>query len=95
MQVFEGGIVSTNTNSYNMSMKTRVTERGQITIPKDVRERLGIRPGQVLEVREEDGRIVAVKSLQEEPVKSVTGVLRTDRTVDEILGELRGEPDTT
>jgi AbrB family looped-hinge helix DNA binding protein len=76
-------------------MKTRVTERGQITIPKRVRERLGIRPGQILEVREEDGRIVAVKSLQEDPVESVTGILITDRTSDEILHELRGEPDAT
>ena len=76
-------------------MKTRVTERGQITIPKRVRERLGIRPGQILEVCEEDGRIVAVKSLQEDPVESVTGILITDRTSDEILRELRGEPDAT
>ena len=35
-------------NSYFFNMKTRVSERGQITIPKAVRERLGIRPGQVL-----------------------------------------------
>ena len=76
-------------------MKTCVTERGQITIPKRVRERLGIRPGQILEVREENGRIVAVKSLQEDPVESVTGILITDRTSDEILRELRGVPDAT
>lgn len=84
-----------NTNSYIGNMKTRVTERGQITIPKRIRDRLGIRPGQVLEVREEDGRVVAVKSLQEDPLESVTGILQTDHSSDEILRDLRGEPDTT
>ena len=48
--------------SYRFGMKTRVSERGQITIPKAVRDRLGIRPGQVLEVREQDGTVVAFKA---------------------------------
>ena len=29
-------------------MKARVSEKGQVTIPKKLRERLGIRPGEVL-----------------------------------------------
>ena len=40
-------------------MKTTVSEKGQITIPKAVRERLGIVPGTVLEVGSEQGRLVA------------------------------------
>lgn len=84
-----------DTNSYSKSMKTRVTERGQITIPKKVRERLGIRPGEILEVREENGRVVAVKTLREDPVESITGILKDGRRTDEILRELRGRPDAT
>ena len=42
-------------------MKTIVSEKGQITIPKKVRDTLAIVPGTVLEVVAEDGRIVAVK----------------------------------
>ncbi len=76
-------------------MKTRVTERGQITIPKRVRERLGIRPGQVLEVHEENGRIVAVKDLQEDPLESVTGILRLDLSTDMLMDQLRGDLDIT
>ena len=30
------------------SMKARVAERGQVTIPKRLRERLGVKPGRVL-----------------------------------------------
>src|SRR5205814_8621544 len=44
-------------NSYHASMKTVVSDKGQITIPKALRQRLGIRPGQVLKVEENRGRL--------------------------------------
>jgi len=34
-------------------IKVRVTEGGQVTIPKPLRERLGVKPGTVLEFGEE------------------------------------------
>ena len=37
---------------------TRVSERGQVVIPKAIRDRLGIKRGQVLEVAESDGAVV-------------------------------------
>ena len=74
-------------------MKTRVTERGQITIPKAVRESLGIRPGQELEVREQDGAIVAYKVTTTDPLTAVTGIIETDRRTDDLIGEIRGEAD--
>ena len=37
---------------------TRVSERGQVVIPKSIRERLGIQRGQVLEVTELEGAIL-------------------------------------
>ncbi len=75
-------------------MKTRVSEKGQITIPKPVRERLGIRPGQMLEVREEGGRLVAVKVAAEDRIARVYGILRLDKSTDELIRELRGgDPD--
>jgi antitoxin PrlF len=37
---------------------SRVTAQGQISVPADVRRRLGIGPGSVLEWDEDDGRIV-------------------------------------
>lgn len=38
--------------------RVRVGKRGVVVIPKDVRERLGIREGMVLELRVEGGRII-------------------------------------
>jgi len=74
-------------------MKATVSEKGQITIPKRLRERLGIRPGQVLDVREEPGRIVLSKSEGGDVFERATGVLKPDLSTDELIRELRGEAD--
>jgi antitoxin PrlF len=85
-------------NSYNLGMKMRATvsERGQVTIPKRLRTRLGIRAGQLLEFKEETetGRIVVTKVLDEDPLAGLYGILGGDgRSTDEIIDELRGPAD--
>ena len=72
-------------------MKTVVSEKGQITIPKPLRMRLGIRKGQVLDVREERGRLVMTKRVSRDPFDRYFGLLKLDRRTDEIMKELRGE----
>ena len=52
-------------NSDHLRMKITVSEKGQVTIRKALRDRLGIQPGQVLDVREEAGRLVATKAMPE------------------------------
>jgi len=74
-------------------MKTTVSEKGQVTIPKPLRDRLGIRPGHVLDFREEQGRLVATKATPEDPVESVYGILKLGRPTDDVITSLRGEPD--
>lgn len=76
------------------TMLSRVSEKGQITVPKRLRERLGIRPGDKLELVEEAGRIVATKALQGEtdPVDAFYGVLDLRMSTDEAIEALRGDP---
>lgn len=74
-------------------MKSVVSEKGQVTIPKPIRDRLGIRPGQVLDFEAERGRLVARKVAAQDPVDAVYGILRDGRRTDEIIRELRDEPD--
>ena len=74
-------------------MKAIVSEKGQVTIPKQVRDRLGIRPGQVLDFRAERGRLIAVKAASEETVESVFGILDLGTSTDEAMKLLRGEAD--
>ena len=76
-------------------MKTTVSERGQVTIPKELRRRMGINPGQVLEFREEAGHLVAYKVFEQDPVSRVYGILGNDgRSTDDIIEEMRGPVDT-
>jgi antitoxin PrlF len=76
--------------SYFMN-RTRVTERGQVTIPKYLRERLGIEPGTVLEFDTEGGRLVAHKARPHDPVEEVYGVIDLPRGTDDALRRLRGK----
>jgi AbrB family looped-hinge helix DNA binding protein len=75
-------------------MKATVGERGQVTIPKPLRERLGIRAGQQLDFREEDGKLIAtMDTSNHDPAASVFGILRLPAAVDVLIDEMRGPAD--
>ena len=71
-------------------MKAVVAERGQITIPKRIRDRLGLTPGTLLDLREQNGKILAEKVALDDPVAQVRGCLKLHKSTDELLDELRG-----
>ena len=56
-----------------MKTKThvKVTRKGQVTIPLPIREALGIKEGDILAVREEDGKIILEKIDLPEPGQPV------------------------
>lgn len=70
----------------------KLTSKGQITIPKEVREKLGLAPGDRLEFLEEDGRFVVRKKLASSPFDRYVGYLQHKRgeDPDEIVKKLRG-----
>ncbi len=72
-------------------MKATIAAHGQVTIPKALRDQLGLHSGMVLEFSEENGRLVAVKLLSGDPVAQVYGCLGTGRRTDPLVAELRGE----
>jgi antitoxin PrlF len=76
-----------------MASRSVVSEKGQVTIPKRLRDRLGIRPGQELEFSEERGRLVAKKAQVEDPIADVYGLLELDRPTDAVVADLRGDAD--
>ncbi len=73
-------------------MTAVVAERGQVTIPKALRDRMGIRPSTVLEFSVKDGALIAVKAVKNDPVSSVLGCLKAPRSSDDWVSELRGKP---
>jgi antitoxin PrlF len=72
-------------------MKATIAEHGQVTIPKALCEQLGLHSGMTLEFSEENGRLVAVKLLSDDPVAQVYGCLGAGRRTDPLIAELRGE----
>lgn len=72
-------------------MKAVVAERGQVTIPKALRDKLGIRPGTALEFTAKDGTLLARKA-ETDPVSQVFGCLGSRIDTDRLIRELRGDP---
>jgi AbrB family looped-hinge helix DNA binding protein len=71
-------------------MKATIAERGQVTIPKVLRRKLGIKPGMQLEFHEENGRLIAEKVSGKDQVERVYGCLKLGKGTDALLRELRG-----
>lgn len=71
-------------------MKAVVSEKGQVTIPKALRTRLGIRPGVVLDFDAEGGRLVARKAQQADAIDDAWGILDLPESVDTFVRRARG-----
>jgi AbrB family looped-hinge helix DNA binding protein len=72
-------------------MKSTISSKGQITVPAEIRERLGLTPGTpvVFEIQER-GVLLTKGVAGEHPVDRVFGRIRLKATVDELLDEMRG-----
>ncbi|MEE8410442.1 MAG: AbrB/MazE/SpoVT family DNA-binding domain-containing protein [Myxococcota bacterium] len=71
-------------------MSTKVTERGQITISKPLRQKYGLSPGVEVEVVEENGQLVILKAPRS-PVDRVYGIVRSDESSDDYIAAIRGK----
>ena len=71
----------------------KITSKGQITLPKEVRRRMGIGPGDQVEFVEENGKYVLKKIVKVSPFDAYEGFLKNQRgsDTDQIIRELRGE----
>jgi len=78
----------------------RMTSKGQVTIPKRIRDQLGLKPGAEVEfVVASDGAVAIRKTadIPKEPPESrfaaIRGTLDLGMTTDEFMRFLRGDPD--
>jgi AbrB family looped-hinge helix DNA binding protein len=67
-----------------------VTEKGQVTIPKEYREKLGISSGDEVAFEETDEGLLVRKKTDENPFEKWKGVAETEKPLEEIMTELRG-----
>jgi AbrB family looped-hinge helix DNA binding protein len=68
-----------------------VTTKGQATIPKDVRDFLGIIPGKSdVEFVIKDGRVEVINNDQVNPFANAKGITKGKLSTDEIMEMTRG-----
>jgi antitoxin PrlF len=78
-------------------MGTTVTKKGQVTIPKAVRDRLNIKPGSAVDFElAPDGRVILTKvsrkhAMPRSRFARIRGSATTEMTTDEIMALVRGD----
>ena len=72
-------------------MEATVAERGQITLPKAVRDALGLTKGTLLKVELDGGRIILRKNV-DDAISRARGrfKLPAGKTTDDLMREVRG-----
>ena len=87
-------IISKENVSYTriVMFKAKITTKGQTTIPKQIRLRLGLRPGDEIEFVEVDGEIVLRKRVRDSLFKEYRGYLKdlAGKDPDQLVEESRG-----
>ena len=66
----------------------RVTTKGQVTIPRNIRESLGIVPETEIDFKEDKGRFYIVKTShieKKQNIKKFRGIATTNMSTDEIM----------
>jgi len=79
-------------------MVTTVTSKGQVTVPKRVRDALGLKPGSKVEIGVQSNGVATLKPVGKRAksdiyrrIEKVRGTLKTAMTTDEIMKFLRGD----
>ena len=72
-------------------MGTRITTKGQVTVPKDVRDRMGVKPGDEIEFVEEGGEFKLRKAVRRAGIRKYRGYLKrlAGTASDELVVEMR------
>jgi antitoxin PrlF len=72
-------------------MKSTISSKGQITVPVEIRDQLGLRPGEAVSFELREGGVLIRRGTSgQHPVDRVFGHLHLEKPVDTLLDEMRG-----
>jgi AbrB family looped-hinge helix DNA binding protein len=71
----------------------KITSKGQVTIPRTVREDLDLHPGDDLEFIKDNGGYKVRRRTDPDVFEKYRGILKLGKTTDEIIEEMRGPAD--
>lgn len=70
----------------------KISERGQLTIPKQIRDQLGLHKDVEVEALQKDGVLIIRKRTREQhPVDKLLGILKRPSDTDAYIENLRGK----
>ena len=69
-------------------MLAKVSQKGWVVIPAALRKRYGLKPGTLVEIREENGQIVILPKISD-PVENLYGKLANEKSLTKALIEER------
>ena len=72
-------------------IRAKVTSKGQLTIPKSLRDKLGIKTGDYVIVKETSAGYMIEKELNEKRFDKYVGFLDQNTKSDKIVRELRDQ----
>ncbi len=70
-------------------MEAKITSKGQLTLPKPLRNKLGLKTGDNIIIRETSEGYVLEKELDQERFKKYVGYLNQESDSDKVVEELR------
>ncbi len=77
-----------------VSAQTTMTSKGQIVLAKEVRDRLGLKPGdKIMEVL--DGRMLYIVPIPKDPVKALEGMFKSSKYSSQELEDWLDKMDGT
>jgi len=72
-------------------MKGKLSSKGQVTVPAEIRRRLGLRPGMVVQFEiHGSAALIRKGSPGGHPVDRLFGTLKPGQPTDALLDEMRG-----
>jgi len=78
-------------NLYCSLMKGVLSSQGQVTIPKQVRDALGLRPGDQIEFQVQGDVMVGRRRSRRASLDRFVGLLSDGRSTDDVMSHVRPE----
>ena len=69
---------------------SKITSKGQVTIPKEIREKFGLEAGEEINFAIVDGQLVLKKKSMLSKLESWAGVISIESSVDSFVDDIRG-----
>ncbi len=73
--------------------QVKISSKGQITIPKKLREKLNLNKGDQLIIKESKQGYYFEKKVDQRKIEEYVGILNQNKSSDQLVEELRGNAD--